>query len=514
MLWGNPGPGDFIFAVVSALGLLLLLVGRKLWVLGHGMCGILLSSVVILSAANGGGLGAASMMMAPLVPTLAFFVSGSRAGGLWFVLVILSAVGLYAAEPLIGDPRLAPELAPWTHFLATCVSTMCITGFIWQYDRMARAQAAELETACQQAEAAARARADFLATMSHEIRTPLGGIFSAAQLLHGTDSDAQREELVGVIDQSAQGLLALLNQVLDHARLEAGGVTLERVPFQPAAVAREVMRLHSPSATEKGIGLSLRAGEAGWVLGDPLRFQQVVGNLLNNAIKFTDTGEIRLCVTVRGGGLQLVVADTGIGMTAAQQERLFEPFRQADEGIARRFGGSGLGMSIVKQLVGAMAGRISVVSAQGEGSTFTIDLPLLPTEAPPPVEVASTFAPLGLRVMVVDDNPINRRMFSLMLERMGCAVSLAEDGREALHRAPQEQPDVILMDIHMPGMDGIETAQRLRGGGAWRIFALTASVTDDVRVSARAAGMEGFLSKPLALAALHATLAPVSRASA
>jgi PAS domain S-box-containing protein len=321
---------------------------------------------------------------------------------------------------------------------------------------------ARLEAARAEAEAATRAKADFLSAVSHEIRTPMNGVIGMAESLFLADdlTEVQRRGLA-VIRDSGKLLVALVNDLLDFAKVERGALTLESVPFHPETLAETVVPAHRVAVAAKGVTLAVEvAAEARAArLGDPLRLQQILHNLIGNAVKFTETGTVTLNIDADDtGGLRLVVRDTGIGMTPEQAAQIFESFTQADPTIARRFGGTGLGLAIVKGLAEAMGGTVALATTPGEGSTFTVVVPLpyAPTDAPaqaaPAQAAAVTLA--GRRVLVADDNEINRVVLTAYLERLGLSVTTVDGGRAAVEAARQGGFDALLLDVVMPDLDG------------------------------------------------------------
>ena len=323
---------------------------------------------------------------------------------------------------------------------------------------------ARLEAARADAEAASRAKADFLSAVSHEIRTPMNGVIGMAESLFLSDdlSEAQRRGLA-VIRDSGKLLVALVNDLLDFAKVERGSLTLENVPFHPETLAETVASAHRLAVAAKGVMLVVEVAAEATAprLGDPLRMQQILHNLIGNAVKFTETGTVTLNIdTDDTGGLRLVVRDTGIGMTPTQAARAFESFTQADQTIARRFGGTGLGLAIVKGLAEAMNGKVTLTTALGEGSTFTVvaPLPLAPADAqalaaPAPAQAAAA-AIAGRRVLVADDNEINRLVLTAFLERLGLSVTTVVGGRAAVEAARHGGFDALLLDVMMPDLDG------------------------------------------------------------
>ncbi|NLX94553.1 MAG: response regulator [Rhodopirellula sp.] len=365
------------------------------------------------------------------------------------------------------------------------------------------------------AEAAYEAKSRFLANMSHELRTPMNAILGMIDVALPKASDAIVEDCLRTARESADLLLTLLNDLLDSAKIESGKLDLESTPFSLRQMLDQVTRVLAVRASEKGLSFCCRTqpDTPDAVVGDRMRLQQVLFNLAGNAIKFTDRGEVEIDLgtapdeTAATGGatLEFAVRDSGIGISQAAQQSLFQPFTQADASMARRFGGTGLGLSISKSLVEMMGGRIWVESETGKGSTFyfTVRLPLaaeIPADDDTPVHVpAAASAPL--HILLVEDNPANQKLAAYILQDRGHTVEIAADGREAVLSTDQNRYDVILMDVQMPGMDGLEAtaAIRKRDGQSKRvpIIAMTAHAMKGDRDRCLAAGMDGYLSKPL-----------------
>jgi signal transduction histidine kinase/CheY-like chemotaxis protein len=358
------------------------------------------------------------------------------------------------------------------------------------------------------AQAASQAKSEFLATMSHEIRTPLNSILGFSSLLGATETlspDGQRK--LDLIAGAGHSLVTLVNDILDFSRLEAGRVQLDPAPVSPAALLRETVAIVAPDAQARGLSLSLEidADEGAAYALDESRLRQVLLNLLNNAVKFTPAGEVVARLTARpapagGDMLRFEVADTGIGIAQDQQDRLFQRFTQADSSISRSFGGTGLGLAICKALVGLMDGEIGLSSAPGQGSTFWLTLPARPAEAFAASDETCDRA-TAARVLLVDDHPMNRELGEAMLVLAGCRVTVAEDGDEAVRLAAQHDFDIILMDVHMPRMDGLAATRAIRALGGRRgetpIIALTADVMPQQVERCRRAGMVDHIGKPI-----------------
>ena len=352
--------------------------------------------------------------------------------------------------------------------------------------------------------AANLAKSSFLAMMSHELRTPMNGVLGMAQALTLTGLDDRQARHVEMLIRSGKGLMSILDDILDISKVEAGKLELEVIPFDLHELGQRVVDLWSETAGAKGVDLvyDLASDAPRWVSGDPTRLRQVLVNLVSNAVKFTGQGEIRLSIRpATAGSYDISVADTGVGIPEVQQARLFQPFIQADTSTTRRFGGTGLGLAISRQLVTLMGGRIDLASKEGKGSTFTIQVPLPPAEAVeiwPKAERKTDLA--GMRLLVVDDNAINQAVAQALLESVGAVVAVAGDGREALNRLSVDSFDAVLMDIHMPGMGGLEALARIRAGetGATDIpvIALTADAMPGIDETLLDAGFDDVVSKP------------------
>ena len=383
-----------------------------------------------------------------------------------------------------------------------------------QSDQLA-AMAADLAQARDAADAASEAKSAFLANMSHELRTPLNAIIGFADLLlAGEGSEAERRHHLRLLGDSGRVLLAIVNDILDLSKIEAGRLSLERVPVDPAALARSSADLVRAEAEAKGLQLTVTVDPAlpPWVTGDPVRLRQILLNLLSNAVKFTERGSVALGVDrAPDGRLRIAVEDTGIGITPEQMSTLFQRFRQADASTARRYGGTGLGLAISRQLAELMGGEITVRSAAGRGSVFQVLLPLEPADAPKhgarPV-VASTDGHAG-RILVAEDVVPNQVLMEAILRRAGYTVGIAGTGIAAVEAVAAQSWDLVLMDIHMPELDGYEATRRIRalGGAAATLPVIALTAAADGAGAAAAAGMDGYLMKPVDGAALLSTVA-------
>jgi signal transduction histidine kinase/AmiR/NasT family two-component response regulator len=406
-------------------------------------------------------------------------------------------------------------------------------------DRIVQARLADAkqqaEVQAQRAEAASKAKSDFLAMMSHEIRTPMNGVLGFANLLLETPLSAEQREFVESAQRSGQALLILINDVLDYSKIEAGRMTVERIDCDLRAVCTEVRTILHPAAAERGLNITLSYDAAlpRVVQGDPFRIRQVMLNLVGNAVKFTDRGAVRIEVSrLDSGAAKISVVDTGIGISAEQLQRLFQRFTQADSSTTRRYGGTGLGLAISKTLVELMGGHIGVDSQPGSGSTFWFTLPLgLATLAAPvaqpeaaavmgpatvkgPAAAAPAAVPLlpaefgaagrrPRRLLLVEDNFVNQRVAVYMLTKLGAQVDVAQHGREAIEMLGRSAYDAVLMDCQMPEMDGFEATRIIRDPASAvldhdvPVIAMTAAAFPEDRARALASGMSDFMTKPV-----------------
>jgi PAS domain S-box-containing protein len=388
------------------------------------------------------------------------------------------------------------------------------------------------EAARAEAEAANEAKSTFLATMSHEIRTPMNGVLGMMEVLERQGLGEDQLPLVATMRDSAQALLRIIDDVLDFSKIEAGRLELETTVFSLSGLVGGAIDTLRPQANAKGLAIAaeIEPGSNDALVGDPTRIRQILFNLLSNAVKFTERGEVvvRAGTAPVGGGqtrVTLAVKDTGIGLDAEQQARLFQPFSQADSSTTRRYGGTGLGLSIVRRLAQLMGGDVAVDSAQGEGSTFTVSLVLeaapasaeaAPLTLPSPPEIGGrgfiSAGRDGVRLLIVDDHPVNREVLVRQLRLFGFAADTAEDGSEALKAWASGHYAAVLADLHMPGMDGYELTRRLRAAeaehGSTRtpLVAVTANAMRGEEERCLAAGMDAYLAKPVAIERLRATL--------
>ncbi|THD78058.1 MAG: PAS domain S-box protein [Phenylobacterium sp.] len=390
-------------------------------------------------------------------------------------------------------------------------------GLVQDFDARKRQEIALLE-AQQAAEAGAEAKAAFLANMSHEIRTPMNGVMGVLHLLkseHLTeDGRAMLEEALSC----GQMLAELLNDVIDFSKIEAGHLELTREPVDVAALVEGVARLLRPQAEAKGLTVEIDVDrQVGWVRADPVRLRQALFNLIGNAVKFTGQGGVKVrCFAPMRGVLRFEVEDTGVGIPTGAQARIFQRFDQGDASTTRRFGGSGLGLAITKRLAEMMAGDVGFISTEGEGSTFWLEVEAEPAAAEArPLDDMALPVLAGLKLLVVEDNSTNRMIATKLLEGLGASVETAADGYLGVEAAERGGFDVILMDVQMPGIDGLEAARRIRalGGAAATtpIVALTANVLSHQQRRYLDAGMDGVVGKPISPGALIAEIARLSQ---
>jgi two-component system, sensor histidine kinase and response regulator len=388
---------------------------------------------------------------------------------------------------------------------------------------------ADLEVALRAAQAASRAKSEFLANMSHEIRTPLNAVLGMAELLQSTPLNAAQREFTDTIRTSGDALLSVINEILDFSKIEQGRVELENTPFDIRRTVREAVDIAVPPAASRTLALRSQVADdlPALIVGDAFRVRQILVNLIANAVKFTERGEVVVTVSRIPGAtpaekerLRLVIRDTGIGIPPERQDRLFQAFSQIDASTTRKYGGTGLGLAITHRLVSILGGQIRVESTPGRGSEFRVDLPLVsapqtfePVREIPPAELPfdPSFARhLPLRILLVEDNPVNQRVATLLLQKLGYSPSFALNGAEALAAVARETFDIVLLDVQMPVMDGLECARRLRAEypepkRPW-IIAMTANALEGDRELCLAAGMDDYTSKPVRTPVIAAAL--------
>ena len=387
---------------------------------------------------------------------------------------------------------------PWSNGIATFVD-------VTEARRAAAAQASALEAA----ETANRAKSDFLATMSHEIRTPLNGVLGMAQAMAADTLPETQRERLAVVRRSGETLLTILNDILDLSKIESGKLELEEVDFDIAEVAGATIAGFGAVAGGKGVDLELRIGQAaeGVYRSDPTRVRQILNNLVSNALKFTEQGQVRVAIERLGNVLEMRVSDTGVGITADRLDKLFQKFTQADASTTRKYGGTGLGLAICRELAEIIGGDIRAESTVGKGTTFIVRL-LIPRVGDAMAVEAEEAAPrdwdgANLRILAAEDNSVNQLVLKTLLNQVGIDPMVVGDGAEALAAWREHDWDLILMDVQMPIMDGptatraIREAERTKGRARTPIVALTANAMAHQIAEYRAAGMDGFVAKPI-----------------
>ncbi len=437
---------------------------------------------------------------------MAILTMGLPAAVLWVVLPL--AFGGYDAwdTSIIG--------------FAAATSLAYVLAAAWATSKNAQA----LEDAERRATEASEAKSAFLGMVSHEIRTPMNGVMGMARALQATQLTSQQREYLETIIRSGDELMGILNDVLDHTKIEAGRMELDVAPFNLRVLGQQSIQLWSEAAAAKHLDLVFEIDPQlpAYVQGDEARVRQIVQNLLSNALKFTSAGRVTLALRRAlqadgESGVEIVVQDTGPGMSADQAARLFRPYAQAEASTARKYGGTGLGLSICRTLCSMMGGEIGVESRPGEGATFRVRLPL-PAAEMTPVDTqpgsrgaAPTLA--GLRLLVTDDNPINLAVARALLGGTGASVETAAHGAEALDRVQTDLFDVLLMDVHMPDFDGIEVVRHIRAGLAGPqdipVVALTGQAGPGEEDRLRTLGFDALHTKPIRQAELVATILAV-----
>ncbi len=435
-----------------------------------------------------------------------------------------SLVGLVIAISLIGDPMFWPfvAVAPLTaiSLFVLVMVTLLREERIRAFQTHQAHLIEELEAARDRADAANEAKSSFLGVISHELRTPMNGVLGAAQLLSATRLEGAQREYLAIIRNSGDNLLSLLNDILDMTKIEAGRMNFESVEIDLEDLHRRIVGPFEAQAEAKGLQfITGFEGEVPAVVcGDPLRVCQVVQNLLSNAVKFTDQGEVRFItrgrrLSDRRAAFEFAVIDSGAGISEEDMDQLFQPFSQVDASSTRRFGGTGLGLTISRRLANIMGGDITVTSRHGEGSifTFTVEGEVVAWRSAPQMDPVEGDADQGdgMEVLVVEDHAVNRMILEAWMASTGRRTSMAENGQEAVEIARNQRFDLIVMDVNMPVMDGLTATRLIREGGAnatTPIIVLSASARNEDHEAGLAAGADAYLNKPIDFRSLSALM--------
>lgn len=449
-----------------------------------------------------------------VVPLSAAFVLGRRAGWIWLGLsIIIVTVTLVLVSKGVSLPY-RDEQPVVTQALNFVYAMIVVLVFARSADQM-RARVIEEQ------QAAAKTKSRFLANISHEIRTPMHGVLGMTEELLATHAlTPELEERIAIIQRSGHQMVALINDLLDLTKIDAGKLSLTPTSTDLRQVVGDVAALFTPLAARKDLDFRTTIDPAVplRISTDSLRLKQVLTNLVSNAVKFTEAGGVTLDARVVNGELVFEVTDTGVGIDAEVLPRLFTAFEQGDPSSTRRHGGTGLGLALSRQLVSLLGGSLTVESTKGQGSTFRVTMPVVAAnDSDAQVTRPSPVPSARLRVLVVDDNPINRRVAEVLLNRAGHDAKSVSNGQEALDVIASSPIDAVLMDCHMPVMDGFEATERIRRLDSARaqtpIIAVTASASAEDREACQRAGMNGFLAKPVSFNELVEALATVTRAA-
>jgi signal transduction histidine kinase/CheY-like chemotaxis protein len=466
-----------------------------------------------------------------ILPLAAVLLIGVRQGVPWAAICAFAMVGVH----IFGSDARIANAASETLLESSGSSAMLVLllfGIAARFRWVAERQTRELRLARDAAEQANNAKSDFLANMSHEIRTPMNGVLGIAELLLESNLSQEQRDYVNSISHSGKALLAIINDILDFSKIEAGRMEFESRPFSIESIIHSVASVLRIRAEDKDIQFKIQLPQDGSMdyVGDSLRIRQVLFNLVGNAVKFTNHGEVSVTVLRTAIGLRFEVHDTGIGISTDGIGRIFSSFVQVDSSTSRKFGGTGLGLVISQKLVEGMHGQIGVSSELGRGSCFWFELPLAQHTrlacASPTADMQINLNVAGNSsldtsmaegnsgnqnsparieikkgaVLLVEDNPINQKIATIMLQRMGFEVDQAEDGSKGVDAALRRQYDFILMDVQMPNMNGFDATQAIRSGGGpnakTKIIALTANAMQSDKEACLKAGMDDFLTKP------------------
>jgi signal transduction histidine kinase len=498
-----------VLAVLCGAGMVLLRYTRTQRYHAAFFTVLILVGIVVPALPDHTGIETSVLPYIVLGPLLLCFIGGWRwgFGALPLNILMIAVLTQNTLAGTDGALTAMQELRAQQALFAVLIATFAACAVA----AAAQSSLERLEGANLRARQAEAAKSDFLAAMSHELRTPMNGVLGLTEVLLREEKEPLTErqrDLLTTIDNAGTHLLGIVDDILNLSKLEANRVVAEERPLSLHALLMGVRETFAGNAVTKGLRLKLRLGERlpDWVEGDELRIKQIMTNLVSNALKFSEHGEVSIRadgLEARRGWVWIEVRDTGCGIPPERAEAIFEPFEQAERGVERRFGGTGLGLPISRQLAELLGGEIHLKRTGPEGSVFVLMLPLSPAAAQPrPRRLGFDREALkGLRVLVVEDNEVNRLVIGEMLKLMGAEALFAENGREALTALAALDVDAVLMDKHMPEMNGIEATAAIRASGeAWAgvpIIAATADAMEGEEAALLAAGMNGFVSKPV-----------------
>lgn len=503
----QPALAQALAASLTAAMLLALRRGLPRAPIAHAII-VLVNWQICLVSILYGGVRLITLAYFAVTALIALMTIGRRAAVVWLSIGVAIIFALTAAQAAGVQFPTPPPANRWIDAASVTILITVVLTFAASHASLLRRALDVLRSTNQElarsrsaAEAADAAKDRLMATVSHELRTPLTGAIGFARLLNDAGLPAPHAEHARAALASGETLLALVNDILDRAWLAGGGLELHRLPFDLHRVLDEIVRVGAVNAGERDVKMLLECDAPRWVTGDPVRLKQVLMNLVGNAVKFTARGSVTLRVTSVGARLRFSVVDTGVGIAPDQMPFLFEPFMHGDQAAAPGLVGSGLGLSIAKEIVAGMGGNIEVATAVDHGSTFWFEVEL--PEAPPPPAItkhSEHSAPLRLRVLVVDDNAVNRLLAVRFLEQLGATAVAVTSGEAALAAVAAGGYDAVLLDCEMPEMDGYEVARRVRAveepGHRLPLVALTASARPEDRARAREAGMDDLITKP------------------
>lgn len=502
------GVAGFLAVVLAVRQLRSVALGGSIYALSAF---ITLTSALLMD----GGLASSATPWIALVPAIFYTLGDFRWGAVGFAGSVALALGMLTFDSAI-QAAWPPSGNAGHYAMHIALASICMVSLMVALNverDKALGDVLKSEAGRVAAEVASASKSRVLASVSHEIRTPLNGILGSVELMRVEHPEGTLDERLAVVQDSGELLLSILDDVLDMARIESGQLRLVSAPMSPRRAVANVVMLLQPQAKQAGLVLSevTHVSDELFILLDGQRVRQVLLNLVGNAIKFTESGEVVIRHELEDGHWVVRVEDSGLGISPERLSAIFEPFVQAEQHTARRFGGSGLGLAISRHLANEMGGSLTVTSVLGEGSVFILREPAIhcaPVEdSPAPALHASAFP--NLHVLVVDDNPINLTVLTSMLKMLGHTTDVARDGLEALESCKENAFDAVLMDVEMPRMDGLEAARRLRSENTIEnipIFAVSASAFPGDRQRALESGMDGFLSKPVRIAQLQKLL--------